>query len=488
MEGSGLNWKFICRVGGLTLAIESLFIFIAAGVSVFFEESPVALILSAVITLACGLAISLPTGIRSKIKLIGKRESYISVTLSWLLFAIFGSLPFFISREIPVFTDAFFESTSGITTTGATILTNIEELPKGLLFWRSMLQWLGGMGIIVFSLALFPLLGGEAAQLFDAEATGLTHDKFRPRVAQMAKRLWGIYLILTAALILLLITGKMDTFDAFCHAFTTISTGGFSTKQASISFWDSTYIETILCLFMILGAINFSLVYFFVKGKFKKFFQDEELRWFLSIIAVGSFAITLGLFLSNQNLRLVDSFRQASFQVISTITTTGFSTGDYVQWGPLYWILFLFLMIICGCAGSTSGGMKTVRALILAKNTFSEFARLLNPRAIIPIRLNGRALSFGIVQRLLAFAFLYIFIIFFSWGVLIFAGMSFEEALGASVSSISNVGPGFGANGPSGSFAEIPVFAKWYMSILMIVGRLEIFTVLILFTPDFWKE
>jgi trk system potassium uptake protein TrkH len=185
---------------------------------------------------------------------------------------------------------------------------------------------------------------------------------------------------------------------------------------------------------------------------------------------------------------LIDSFRKASFQVISTITTTGFSTGDYVQWGPLYWILFLFLMIICGCAGSTSGGMKTVRALVLAKNTFSEFARLLNPRAIIPIRLNGRALSFGIVQRLLAFAFLYIFIIFFSWGILILAGMPFEDALGASVTSISNVGPGFGANSPSGSFAEIPVFAKWYMSVLMIVGRLEIFTVLILFTPNFWKE
>jgi trk system potassium uptake protein TrkH len=487
MEGTGLNWKFICLVGGLTLALESLFVFIAAGVAFYHEESSLALILSGVITLACGLAISLPTNKRLKIKFVGKRESYISVTLSWLLFSIFGALPFFLSREIPSFTDAFFESTSGITTTGASILTNIDTLPKGLLFWRSLLQWLGGMGIIVFSLALFPLLGGEAVQLFDAESTGLVHDKFRPRVTQMAKRLWAIYLTLTAALVALLILGPMNTFDAVCHAFTTISTGGFSTRQQSIAYWDSTYLETIICIFMIFGGINFALVYFLVKGKFKKFFGDEELRWFLSIIVVASLAVAGGLFYKGEGT-LIYSLRHAGFQVISTFTTTGFSTTDFVQWGPFFWILFLFLMVVCGCAGSTSGGMKTVRALILAKNTFSEFSRLLNPHAIIPVRLNGRAVSFGIVQRLLAFAFLYIFIILFSWGILTLLGMPILEAMGASVSSISNVGPGFGANGPSGSYAEIPVLAKWYMCVLMIVGRLELFTVLILFTPDFWKE
>jgi trk system potassium uptake protein TrkH len=489
MEIAGLNWKFIFRVSGLMLALESLFMFITAGIAVYYEESPVAFILPGVVTLACGLAIALPTDIRSKIRWVGKRESYISVTLSWLLFAVFGSLPFFLSREIPVFIDAFFESTSGITTTGASILTDIDALSKGLLFWRSLLQWLGGMGIIVFSLALFPLLGGEAAQLFDAEATGLVRDKFRPRVAQMAKRLWGIYLTLTVLLTALLIWGPMEPFDAVCHAFTTLSTGGFSTKQLSLAYWDSAYLETITCIFMILGAINFSLIYFLVKGKFKKIFGDEELHWFLSVIVAGSLVVTLCLLVSKtEDMGLIGSFRHATFQVISIFTTTGFSTSDFVEWGPFFRILFMFLMIICGCAGSTSGGMKTVRAVVLAKNTFSEFARLLNPRAIIPVRLNHRVLSFDIVQRLLAFAFLYIFIIFFSWGVLTLSGMPFEEALGASISSISNVGPGFGSNGPSGSFAEISVFAKWYMSILMIVGRLEIFTVLILFTPNFWKK
>ncbi|MDR3339274.1 MAG: TrkH family potassium uptake protein [Candidatus Symbiothrix sp.] len=485
-EGTGLNWKFICRVSGSMLALESLFIFATSGVSIYYKESPLAFILSGIITLACGLAIALPTKMHNRIKVISKRESCISVTLTWFLFTVFGSLPFLLSREIPLPADAFFETSSGITTTGASILTNIEELSKGMLLWRQLLQWLGGMGIIVFSLAILPLMGGEAAQLFDAESSGLTHDKFRPRVVQMAKRLWGIYLTLTVVLIFLLTLGGMDIFDAVCHAFSTISTGGYSTKQASLAYWDSVYLETIICVFMVIGAINFSLYYFLIKGQFKKFFKDEELRWFLCIILICSLVVTFGLFY--QNNRLIDSFRLAIFQVISIFTTTGFATGDFCDWGPFYCILFLLLMVVCGCAGSTSGGLKTIRAVVLIKNTFSEFARLLNPRAIIPVRLNGHALSFGVVQRLMAFVFLYIFIIFFSWGVLILSGMPFMDAMGAAVTAISNVGPGFGENSPSGSFAGISDFAKWYMSLLMIVGRLEIFTALVLFTPNFWKE
>jgi len=489
MGGVGLKWKFVFRVSGLMLTLESIFIFISAGVSFYFGEDTLPFIFSGIITLVCGLTICLPTDLRKKTNLIGKRESFFSVTISWLLFALFGSLPFLFSGAISSFPNAFFESTSGITTTGATILTDIEAMPKGILFWRSLLQWLGGMGIIVFSMALLPLLGGEAAQLFDAESTGLTHDKFRPRVAQMAKRLWGIYLLLTVLLITLLYFSKMDSFSAICHAFSTISTGGFSTKQISIAFWDSSYIEAVICVFMVFGAINFPLLYFLFKGKFKRFFLDEELRWFFGIIIVASLIVTVGLVVhTGIDIGLKDSLRAAVFQVISVFTTTGLSTVDYVQWGPFFMIIFLFLMIICGCSGSTSGGMKTVRALVLAKNTFGEFGRLLNPRAIIPIRLNGHSLSFEVVQRLLAFAFLYIFIIVFSWGVFVSTGMPLLEALGASVISIGNIGPGFGVHGPSGSYADLSEFIKIYMALLMIVGRLEIFTVLILFTPGFWKK
>jgi len=486
---NGLNRKFVFRVGGLTLMLESFFILITSGVSIYYKETPLPFLFSGIITLICGLSLFLPTGLRTKVKWIGKKESFISVTLSWLLFALFGSLPFLISGKIPSFPDAFFESTSGITTTGASILDNVELLPKGIMFWRSLTQWLGGMGIIVFSLALLPLLGGEAAQLFDAESSGLAQDKFRPRVAQMAKRLWTIYSTLTIVLIILLYVGHMDLYDAICHAFSTISTGGFSTKQSSIAHWDSVYIETVLCVFMVLGAINFAQIYFLIKGKFRKFFFDEELRWFLGIIVVATLIVTIGLFLHHSiDMRLKDAFRVAIFQVISVVTTTGFSTGDYIQWGSFFWIVFLFLMIICGCSGSTSGGLKVVRALVLIKNTFGEFGRMLHPRAVIPIRLNGSALSFESVQRLMAFAFLYIFLIIVSWGVFVLVGVPFTEALGASITSIGNGGAGLGDYGPSSSYANIPTLVKIWMALLMIVGRLEIFTVLILFTPEFWKK
>ena len=489
MHGPGLNWRFVFRVGGLILILESLFLFISAGVAYYYNGTDThALLLSGGISFLAGLSITIPTGLRSRIKIIGKRESYISVFIAWFLFALFGSLPFFLSKEIPSFANAFFESTSGITTTGASILTDIEAMPKGLLFWRSLIQWLGGLGIVVFSLALLPLLGGEAGQLFDAESSGLTHDKFRPRIAEIAKRLWGIYMGLTILLILLLSLGPMGWFDSVCHAFTTISTGGFSTKQSSIAYWDSSYIEGVIMLFMVIGAINFSLLYFLFKGKFRLFFKDEELRWYFGIIIIGSFLIAILLYKDHVYSCWMENIRNSGFQVISIFTTTGFSTGNFVQWGQSYWIIFILFMVICGCAGSTSGGMKTVRAVVLAKNTVAEFSRLIHPRAIIPVRLNGKALSFGVVQQLLAFAFLYICIIFFSWLILSLAGMPILEALGASVSGISNVGPGFGDIGPSGSYAGIPLFAKWYLCFLMIIGRLELFTVLMLFSPAFWKQ
>ena len=484
MNGVGLNWKFIFRVSGLMLVVESFFIFVSTGVSVYYKEDTMPFIFSGLITLACGLAIALPTRMQAKVNFIGKKESFISVTASWLLFSLFGTLPFILSGSIPLFPNAFFESASGVTTTGATILNNIEDLPKGVLFWRALIQWLGGMGIIVFSLALLPLLGGEAAQLFEAETTGMVHNRFRPRVAQMAKRLWGIYLLLTILMIILLCIGPMNLFDATCHAFAAISTGGFSTKQLSVAYWNSAYIETILCIFMTIGGINFTLIYFLFNGKFKQFFKDEELHWYIAIIVVATLIVTGGLIA----IHMKDAFRIAVFQVISIFTSTGFSTSDYVKWGPFFWIVLLLLMIVCGSSGSTSGGLKTVRALVLTKNTLSEFGRLLHPRAIIPIRLNGQTLSFEVVQRLLAFAFLYIFLIVFSWGIFVLAGMPFIEALGATATAIGNVGPGFGANGPAASFSDIPAFVKIYMAILMIVGRLEIFTVLILFTPSFWKK
>ena len=489
MNGPGLNWRFIFRVGGFILLLESLFLFISAGVAFYFKGSDThPLLISGGICILAGILIIIPAGIRQRVKFIEKRESYISVFISWFLFSLFGALPFFISGEIPSFTDAFFESTSGITTTGSSVLTDIESMSHGLLFWRSLTQWLGGLGIVVFSLALLPLLGGEAGQLFDAESSGLTHEKFRPRIAEVAKRLWGIYMALTLLLFILLCAGPMDGFDSICHALTTISTGGFSTKQANIGYWDSGYVESIIILFMTAGAINFTLLYFLFKGKFRKFFQDEELRWYFGIIIISGLLIAIFLYKDGIYTDTTEALRKAVFHVISLFSTSGFFTADYTQWGPFFLIILLLLMVVCGCAGSTSGGMKTVRAVVLSKNTIAEFSRLIHPRAIIPVRLNEKAVTFGVVQRLMAFVFLYICIIFFSWIILTLAGLGFMEALSTSISGISNVGPGFGELGLVGSHVHIPAFAKWYLSLLMIVGRLEIFTVLMLFSPEFWKQ
>lgn len=488
MDGSGLNWKFIIKIIGFILIFESFFMFATAGVGEYFKDGDAdAFLISGGITLICGLLIVLTCGFKQKTRFFTKRESYLSVTLSWVFFAAFGALPFYISGFIPSITDAFFESMSGISSTGASIIRDIESTPHGLLFWRSLLQWLGGMGIIVFSLALLPLLGGEAAQLFDAETPGMTHDKFRPRITQMAKRLWAIYLSLTALLIVLLSLGPMNVFDAVCHGFSTISTGGFSTKQDSIAFWNSAYTETVIMVFMVIGALNFPLLYFLFKGQFKKFFQDEELQWFIGIILIATLMVGAGLFIE-KNYAYTTSIRAALFHVISVLTTTGYTTEDYTTWGSFFLVIFLFLMIVCGCSGSTSGGLKIVRVVVLVKNTFCEFERLIHPRAIIPVRLNNTALSFGVAQRLLAFFVLYVGIIIINWGILTMAGIPYSNALGVAVSAIGNAGAGFGEFGSFGSYADISGFTKWYLAFLMIVGRLEIFTILILFTPGFWKK
>ncbi|MDR1682887.1 MAG: TrkH family potassium uptake protein, partial [Candidatus Symbiothrix sp.] len=365
-----INWRFVLKVVGFIIILESLFLFSAAVIAYHYGgDDTLPIFLSGIIALSAGLLLEYICGFRKKFTVIGRKEGYVSVTLSWLVFALFGALPFFIGGYLPDFTDAWFESTAGITTTGASVLTDIDALPKGILFWRSLLQWLGGMGIIVFSIALLPLLGNGAVQLFDAESSGLTHDKFRPRVTQMAKRLWLLYVILTFCLIGLLYLGPMNFFDAVCNSMTTISTGGFSTRQASVAHWDSIYIESVILVFMIIGAINFPLLYLlFTKGAVKRFIKDEELRWFLGIILVATLLIAVGLFLE-QDLSWFTAIRQSLFQVVSVITTTGFSTADFSFWGSFYMLIFVFLMIVSGCAGSTSGGLKVVRATVLVKNT-----------------------------------------------------------------------------------------------------------------------
>ncbi len=481
-----INYKIIFRVLGLLLLIESFFLLISSFVSIIYGEELLPLLIPFFITGFIGVLAWLFTA--NWPKDMGKKEGYLIVSLVWVVFSFFGALPFILSGHVSSYTDAFFETMSGFTTTGASILNDIEILPKGLLFWRSIIQWIGGMGMIVMSLAILPMLGIAGMELFVAEVPGPTADKLHPRVKQTAQRLWGIYVLFTAIEIVLLWIGGMTFFDAVNHAFTTMATGGYSTKQASIAYYDSPFIQYVIILFMIIAGVNFSLSYFALKRKFYKVTGNEEFRYYLGIIAVFTLAITVIVVLQDTGDSFEKSFRDALFQVVSLITTTGYVTADYLSWGSLAAILSFSIMFFGGSAGSTGGGIKIVRIVLLFKNSYQEFKRLLHPNAIIPVRLNHKAVDPKIITNVLAFIVFYLLI--FVAGSIIMAsmGLDIDSAMGSVIASLGNIGPGIGSVGPMDNFAHIPDAGKWFLSFLMMLGRLELFTVMIIFTPVFWKK
>jgi trk system potassium uptake protein TrkH len=420
-------------------------------------------------------------------KNIRKRDGYIIVTLSWIVMALSGALPYSLTHAIPDFTNAFFESISGFTTTGASILDDIESLPESILFWRSMTQWIGGLGFIVMVISILPSLGIGGMQLFIAEAPGITADKIKPRIADTAKRLWFLYIGLTVILTLMLIFGGMSFFDAFNHSLTTLSTGGFSPRQMSIAYYDSAYIEYTITLFMFLGGTSFVLIYLALKGKFQKIWKNEEFRTYLVLTLAVSFIVTV-ILMFQHGIPIEEAFRKSLFQVVSILTTTGFATADFTTWGGGAIIIFFTLMFIGGSAGSTAGGVKIIRHLVIAKNSIIEFKRQLHLSAIIPVRMNGKAIPHEITRNILAFVIIYLTIFGFASVLLSLLGMDAITAMGSVATSLGNIGPGLNATGPSMSFSQIPAFAKWILGALMVIGRLEIFTVLIIFTRYFWRS
>ena len=483
------NYKLISKIFGILLAIECVFMLLSSGVAIIYKGPDIkAFIISAVITAisASGL---IYLG-RDSDGQMGKREGFLVVSLVWVLFSFFGMLPFIISGSIPSITDSFFETMSGFTTTGASILNNIEELPHGILFWRSLIQWLGGMGIIVFTLAILPTFSSAGIDLFSAEVPGLTLDKIRPRIEQTAKKLWGAYLLITVVCAGFLWAGPMELYDAVCHAFTTMATGGYSTKQSSIAYWNSAYIEYVLSFFMLIAGTNFTLIYFLLSGNIKKIGKDEEFRWYICIVSV--FTFLFGYFLYNYGIteNFENSFRAALFQVSTIVTTTGFAgiTANYVAWGPLFCVLTLFIMTSGACAGSTSGGIKIVRLIVLLKNTLNDLYLQIHPKAIVPTRVNKHVVSQTLINKALAFVFIYAIIFMISIFLLTLIGLDLTTSIGSSITCLSNVGPGLGLTGPAGNFSFVPDSGKWLLSFLMLVGRLEIFTVIILFSPSFWKK
>lgn len=472
---------------------------LATLVSYLYKDGVTLQILYAgLITIATGVVTMLLT--TNHKKEMNKREGYIVVTFGWIIMSLFGTLPYVITESIPNFTNAFFETMSGYTTTGASILNDIEMVPKGVLFWRSTTHWIGGMGIIVLAIAILPLLGIGGMQLFAAEAPGPSGDKLHPRITDTAKRLWLIYFGYTAAETLLLKLAGMSFFDAINHSMATLSTGGFSTKNASVAHWNNQpIIQYIIILFMFLAGSNFVLSYFAFKGKIQKILHDEEFKlYFIFVSAFTVIAALVVYFQVDMSLSTIShpmvwgqaesAFRHSLFQVLTVITTTGFISADYTLWTPLLVVLFFGIMFLGGSAGSTSGGVKVVRHLILLKNGFLEFKRTLHPNAIIPVRYNQKAINRFIVFNVLAFFMLYM--ISFIIGALVFSmfHIDFESAIGLSASSLGNIGPALGNFGPVNNYAALPPLAQWWSSFLMLIGRLELFTVLILFTPFFWRN
>jgi len=443
-----------------------------------------AFLISAGITLIAGYSSFITTDLDRDLR---TKEGFAVVTFAWLSFSVFGALPFLLSGAIPGVTNALFETMSGFTTTGATILPNIEVLSHGVLFWRSLTHWIGGMGIIVLSLAILPFLGVGGMQLFKAEVPGPVADKLTPRVTETAKILWGVYVLLTVVEVALLMLGGMSFFDALCHAFGTLATGGYSTKNASIGAYGSAYIDYVVIVFMLLAGTNFALHYRFFRGDFKAYFRNKEFLFFLSIIGMAAVIIGVDVYF-NQHRSVPATVQKTLFQVVSIVTTTGYGTADYEQWNFSSQFTLFMLMFFGGCAGSTGGGMKMIRIFILVKFVFSEITRLLHPHAVVPVRIGESVIPREVVTNVLGFFIL--FILTFMVGVLVMSslGLDMATSFGSVAATLGNIGPGLGGVGPTDNYANIPLAGKWVLCLLMLMGRLEIFTVIILLAPHYWHK
>ena len=438
------------------------------------------------ITFLAGLTLYFLTKSSEKIEL-KHRDGFAVVTISWLTMSLFGSLPYFLSGIAPSFTDAYFESMAGFTTTGASILSNLDGLPKGILLWRSLTQWMGGMGIIVFSLAILPMLGAGGMQLFKAEVPEIGVEKLRPRIIDMAKSLWYIYAGLTAVLALLLLAAGMDLFDAVCHAFTTMATGGFSTKSESIAYFQSAWIDIIITVFMFLAGINFSLHFYALRGNLSRFAKSSEFKFYCSVILVAIAIVTFNI-LQAGDPSISHALRYGSFQVVSIITTTGFATADYEVWPVLSQMLLLCLMFFGGMVGSTGGGMKQVRILLMFKQAYRELYHLIHPRALTALKLDEKNVPKETLGGIWGFLFLFILISVIATLCMTALGMDIITSASSVISAMSNVGPALGAAGPTENYSLIPATGKWILALCMLIGRLEIYTVILLFMPIFWRK
>ena len=471
----------------MLLVIEAVMFLVCAMVSLAYGDSALGpMFISAGVTAVAGLLLSFL--IRGTTRNLSRRDGYVVVSLSWVALTAFGTLPFLVGGYVSSLTDAFFETMSGFTSTGATVINHIDTLPHGLLFWRSLMQWVGGLGIILFTIAVLPIFGVNGLQVFAAESGATKRDKIHPRIGVAARYLLSMYVGLTVALALLLRVGGMDLFDSICHSFCTLSTGGFSTHQDSIAYFNSPFIEYVISMFMFIGGINFTLLLMLTRRRFVRVWHDAELRWYVGSVLIFTFALCCVLY-RTEPYGLETSFRKSLFQVISLHTSTGFAVDDYMLWVPFTWGLMLVLMVSGACSGSTSGGLKCVRLVILSRVVRNELKRILHPNAVLPVRIGQRqVVAPQTVSTVLAFCAVYCALVVFGILFMLCMGMGFDEAIGCSVSCLGNMGPGLGEVGPAASWSDIPAACKWLCSVYMLLGRLELFTLLLMLTPGFWRK
>ncbi len=481
-----MNYRYIFNILGKILLVIAFFMMTVLPWIFYFHEKLMLPPFIESISISFTLGISILILTKKHSEELHTNEGYLIVSLTWILMGIVGSLPFYLSQTIPSFVDAFFESVSGFTTTGSSILTNIEALPKSMLYWRSLTNWMGGMGIIVLVIAILPKLKIAGYQFFQMESSGIMPEKIKPRTTDIAKRLWLIYFMLTAILVVLLMVDGINFYESLCHAFGTIATGGFSTKNDSVGHYSS-YAQYVIIIFMLLSGINFTLHYYLLKGDFMKVIRNTELKaYLLIIIGVGSL-IAFYLY-ANSDMSFEKSFRDSFFQVVSVITATGFATTDYLKWDDFAWGLIFGLMFVGACVGSTGGGIKVIRHVIAFKSISNAIKKMLHPNSISPIKINGASITEEKYNSILGFITIYLITFFFSSIIMIFLGLDIKTSFGSVLTAMGGIGPGIGAVGPAGNFAHVPVLGKIMLSFLMIIGRLEILTFLVVFTPSYWRK
>ena len=482
-----MNFRIIIRFVAILVFFLGISMSLPLSVSIFYEDgSTRALLLSSLITSVTGLVLFLLTR-KKEDNLLNHRDGVAIVSVGWIMAGLFGTLPYVLSATIPGFTNAFFESVSGFTTTGATVLTDIESLPEGILLWRSLTQWFGGMGIILLSIAILPFLGVGGMQLYKAEVPSPVVDKLKPRISETAKTLWKVYLLITALEIVLLYAGGMHLFDAVCHAFCTMPTGGFSTKNASIAHYDSVYFNCVFIIFMLFAGINFSLHYRLIKGDAKVFGKDPECRVFLFMVALFIFLITLNIHGAVYD-SFSEAFRYAAFQVSSIITTTGFITADYEKWPAFSQLILVICMFTGAMAGSTGGGIKIMRIMLLLKHSYQQVFHIIHPHAVTSVKLGGKPVPQDVLNSIWGFFILYIGLFVIATLVMASLGLDIISAFASVAASIGNIGPGLGLVGPVQNFLNVPEAGKWVLIFCMLLGRLEIYTVILLLTPEYWRK